>query len=190
MADGLSAALHRAFTAIMPKSSRFAPYRCRYWLAFTPIQFAAEAAPNGNDHCWGPGTRPPPPCSRSAAYVDSHTVRKHRTCRQRPAATAIIAAMIAPPWPGRSMPPLIHVGCMRKASSTAAMPPSLIPMPTGPGYVERPSISDSSKPASATAARHASIVSDNGSTISRRPVADRPMPDITDRCSNRSVVTG
>ena len=30
------------------------------------------------------------------------------------------------------------------------------------------------------------MVSDSGSTISRRPIAERPMPESTDRCSNRS----
>ena len=50
-----------------------------------------------------------------------------------PLATAIIAAMTAPPGPGMSPPPLIHVGWMRSASSTAVTPPSLMPIPAAPG---------------------------------------------------------
>jgi hypothetical protein len=46
------------------------------------------------------------------------------------------------------------------------------------------------RPASATAARQASTVSDRGSTISRRPIADRPTPDSITRCSNRSSLAG
>ena len=41
-------------------------------------------------------------------------------------------------------------------------------------------MSSSVSPASATAARQASTVSDSGSTISRRPMAERPTPDSTD----------
>ncbi len=52
-----------------------------------------------------PPTRPPPrPCARpsrtSSACVASQTVRKQRTWRHSPAATASIAATTAPPWPG------------------------------------------------------------------------------------------
>jgi hypothetical protein len=53
-----------------------------------------------------------------------------------------------------------------------------------------PSMSSRVRPASATAARQASTVSDSGSTISRRPIADRPTPDSTARCSNRSPLAG
>ena len=72
------------------------------------IQFAADMAPNGARHSRnGPETRcpPPPPAARpwaaSAAKVDSHTVRKHSTWRQRPDATAMAAAMTDPPGPGQ-----------------------------------------------------------------------------------------
>ena len=51
-------------------------------------------------------------------------------------------------------------------------------------------MSSSVSPASATAARHASTASANGSTISRRPIAERPTPESTTRCSKRSLVTG
>ena len=78
---------------------------------------------------------PPRP---SVAYVDSHTVRKHSTCRHRPLATASIAAITEPPGPGRSPPPLIHVGCSRSASSTAVTPPSLMPMPEAAGVGRQP----------------------------------------------------
>ena len=58
-------------------------------MAFMPIQLAADTAPNGTRHsCIAPLTRPPPPPPpprRRAANVDSHTVRKHRTCRHSPA---------------------------------------------------------------------------------------------------------
>ena len=67
------------------------------------------------------------------AKVDSHTVRKHSTWRHSPALTASMAAMTDPPGPGSSMPPLIHVGWRRSASSTAVTPPSLMPMPMPPG---------------------------------------------------------
>ena len=46
------------------------------------------------------------------------------------------------------------------------------------------------RPASATAARQASMVNDNGFTIRRRPRRERPTPDSTDRCSNRSSPSG
>src|SRR4051794_20868389 len=111
MAIGLRAAFVRALIAMAPSISRVAPYRCRYWLAFMPIQFAADMAPNGARHCCQPDTRPPPVGRRpNAAYVDSQTVRKQSTWRQRPAATASMAAITAPPGPGMSPPPLIHVG--------------------------------------------------------------------------------
>src|ERR1017187_5527010 len=100
------------------------------------IQFEADRAPNGMRQAIWDDTRPPPaplPPSRRVAYVDSHTVRKHKTCRHRPAETASMAATTEPPGPGNSPPPLIQVGWRRKASSTAVTPPSLIPMPTGPG---------------------------------------------------------
>ena len=51
-------------------------------------------------------------------------------------------------------------------------------------------MSSSVSPASATAARHASTVNDSGSTMSRRPSAERPTPESTARCSKRSVLTG
>ena len=56
-----------------------------------------------------PPIRPPPcrvrPCRWSSAWVDSHTVRKHSTCRQRPEATASIALTIEPDCPGVSGAP-------------------------------------------------------------------------------------
>ena len=61
------------------------------------------------------------------------------------------AAMTEPPGPGRSPPPLIHVGWIRNASSMALTPPSLMPPPLIPGYVERPSMSPMVSPASAIA---------------------------------------
>ena len=42
-------------------------------------------------------------------------------------------------------------------------------------------MSSSVSPASATAASHASMVSDSGGTISRRPICDMPMPVIAER---------
>ena len=98
------------------------------------IQLAADIAPNGARHSSsGPDTRGPPiPPRPSVAYVDSHTVRKHSTCRHRPLATASIAAITEPPGPGRSPPPLAQVGCSLSASSTAVTPPSLMPIPEKP----------------------------------------------------------
>ena len=83
-----------------------------------------------------PVTRPPPwrylPWAISAAWVEAHTVRKQSTWRQRPAATAMAAAMTDPPGPGRSSPPLCQVGWMRSASSISGGPPSLMPPPDRP----------------------------------------------------------
>ena len=76
-----------------------------------PIQFAADIAPNGARHSISePETRPGAWPRPSARYVDSQTVRKHSTCRHSPEATASMAAMTEPPGPGRSPPPLVHVG--------------------------------------------------------------------------------
>ncbi len=98
------------------------------------IQLAAEMAPKGARQAGRPDARPPPgPARRRAAKVDSHTVRKHSTWRHSPEATASMAATTAPPGPGSSPPPLIQVGWRRRASSTAVTPPSLIPIPAGPG---------------------------------------------------------
>src|SRR5436305_12708453 len=98
------------------------------------IQLAGDSAPNGARPSMNPLTRPPPPSSRrpSAANVDSHTVRKHRTWRHRPPATASMAAITDPPGPGRSPPPLIHVGCSLSDCSSAVTPPSLVPLPPLP----------------------------------------------------------
>src|SRR3954468_15833972 len=123
-----------------------------YWLALMPIQLAADIAPKGARHSTSePERRPPPrPPRRGGAYVDSHTVRKHRTCRHSPLATASIAAITEPPGPGSSPPPFVHVGRMRSASSTAVVPPSLMPIADMPGYVDSPSMSSRVRPASAT----------------------------------------
>src|SRR5438034_1007537 len=60
--------------------------------------------------------------------------------------------MTAPPGPGMSPPPLIHVGWIRSASSTVVTPPSPMPAPVvGPGYGERPTMLVVSRtPASST----------------------------------------
>src|SRR5215469_10272097 len=120
MALGLRAALARLLTASAPSISRDAPYRCMYWVACMPIQLAADVAPNGIRYSIiGPDTRLPGGRSRSSRNVDSHTVRKHSTCLHKPDATASMAATTAPPGPGVSLAPLIHVGWIRRASSTA-----------------------------------------------------------------------
>ena len=110
-------------------------------MAFMPIQLAADIAPNGARHCIQPRTRPPPPppprrergerrlphraeAQHVAAQPARH--REHRGDHRRR------------PGPGRSPPPLIHVGCRRSASSTAVTPPSLMPMPTGAGVGRQP----------------------------------------------------
>ena len=154
-------------------------------MAFMPIQLAALTAPYGIRHCWSPPTRPPMPPSWSTPAVVCHTVRKQSTWRQSPLATAIIALRIDPPGPGTSGPPQIHVGRSRNASSSAVMPPSLKPIsyPIPPGYVARPSMSSGVRPASAIAARLASTVSDSGLRINRRPMSDRPIPEMIDLCS-------
>src|ERR1700689_837515 len=96
-----------------------------YCVAFRAIQLAADMAPKGARHSRnGPETRSarprlrPPPLAAAACAalavstpnVDSQTVRKQSTWRQSPEATAMAAAMTAPPGPGRSPPPLIQVG--------------------------------------------------------------------------------
>ena len=53
-----------------------------------------------------------------------------------------------------------------------------------------PSMSSGANPASAMAARQASTASETGSRIRRRPRSDRPIPEITDRCSYRSSLSG
>ena len=67
---------------------------------------AAEVAPNGI--CQLVVRRPPGgailPCLSNSWNVDSHSVRKHSTCRAIPVATAIIAAITEPPGPKVSMP--------------------------------------------------------------------------------------
>ena len=102
------------------------------------IQLAGLNAPNGARQAMkSPSTRPPPwPDGarerRRSAHVDSHTVRKHSTCRQRPAATASIAATTEPLCPGVSPAPLIQVGRSRRDSSRAVTPPSEWPPAAGP----------------------------------------------------------
>ncbi len=122
--------------------------------------------------------------------VASHSVRKHNTWRAMPVAMAIIAAMIEPPGPKVSMPPLIHVGRMPSAPSSAVTPPSPMPAMSSPGYVDSPSMSSNVNPASAIAASHASMVSDSGGTIRRRPSREVPMPVMAERSSNFSPVSG
>ena len=74
-------------------------------MAFMAIQLAGDSAPNGARQAAWPRARPPPgPRWPRAAKVDSHTVRKHRTCRQRPEDTASMAATTAPPGPGQVAP--------------------------------------------------------------------------------------
>ena len=51
-------------------------------------------------------------------------------------------------------------------------------------------MSSNVKPASAIAASHASMVSDSGGTIRRRPSRDAPMPVIAECSSNFAVVSG
>ena len=51
-------------------------------------------------------------------------------------------------------------------------------------------MSSNVRPASATAASHASMVSDSGLTISRRPSRDAPMPVMAERSSNFVDVSG
>src|SRR2546430_11683088 len=118
------------------------------------IQLAADDAPYGIRHCMSPLMRGAD-CnaimllearelfaSRSfVAYVDSHTVRKHSTWLHRPPATASIAAITEPPCPWSSIPLLIHDGRSRSTSSSAVMPPSVMPTPMpGPGSVDMPSM--------------------------------------------------
>ena len=50
-------------------------------------------------------------------------------------------------------------------------------------------MSSNVRPASATAFSHASMVSDSGGTICRRPIFDMPMPVIAEWSSNFSLVS-
>ena len=200
MAAGLRAALARPLRAIKPE------HLARGAVA-VEVLLRVHGDPVGGRR---PEGRPPllhraghasPATSRRAALA----LRRQRGERRLPdraeaqhvpaqaVATAMAAAMIDPPGPGRSPPPLIHVGWRRNASSTAVTPPSLMPMPPAPGYVDSPSMSSSVSPASATAARHTSTARDSGSTMRRRPSAERPTPESTARCSNarrRSAAAG
>ena len=72
-------------------------------------------------------------CAARAAKVDSQTVRKHSTWRQRPDGHRHGGGDDRAARPGRSPPPLIQVGWMRSASSMALAPPSLMPPPLEPG---------------------------------------------------------
>src|SRR5690606_31877318 len=105
---------------------------------------AAEVAPNGISQ----PAEPAPdgglilPALMSSEYVDSHSVRKHSTCRASPLETASMAAITEPPGPKVSMPPLYQVGRMPRADWRTLTPPSPKP-PTlpPPGYDARPSMS-------------------------------------------------
>lgn len=128
--------------------------------------------------------RPPPP-----GAVDSQTVRKHSTSLASPHATAAIASITDPSWPGCSGPPAYHDSFKRKASCSSGMPGPEKPRGPNqpPGYVVTPSMSRRSRPASAIAARHALSVRFIASRPSRRPTCDCPIPLITARRSTTSV---
>ena len=98
-----------------------------------------------------------------------------------PVATAIIAAITrAAGTEGVHAAVDPRRAAIPSAPSSAVTPPSPMPAMSSPGYVESPSMSSNVKPASATAASHASMVSDSGGTISRRPSRDAPMPVIAE----------
>ncbi len=91
---------------------------------------AAEVAPNGACQLF---TLTPPGGETLPSFINwlkvaSHSVRKHNTCRAIPVATAITAAITDPPGPKVSMPPLIQVGRMPSAPSSAVTPPSPMPI--------------------------------------------------------------
>ncbi len=199
----MSAAFFRAFNAIQPSVSRVVPYLSKSAEACRAIQLPADCAPYGKRHCMSPPMRGEllcaimlldarPKASRSFwAKVASHTVRKHSTWLHRPPATASMAAITDPAWPGSSSPLLIHEGRSRRMSSSAVMPPSDMPAPTvGPGYVDRPSMSLGSRPTSAIASSAASTARSSGSRPRRRPTCDIPMPVMATWSSNLSAFLG
>src|ERR1700722_4302223 len=112
-----------------------------YWLAFMPIQLAADIAPKGARHSRkGPETRsargplgPPCPCVARIANVDSQTVRKQSTWRQSPEATAMAAGVTRPPRPGRAPPPVAPGRVDAEGFFNGARPPLAHPPSGGPG---------------------------------------------------------
>ena len=131
------------------------------------------------------------PWAARAANVDSQTVRKHSTWRQRPEATAMAAAMTEPPGPGKV--------------AAAVDPGRVDPQGLFDGAWRRPRSSPRRRPRDRSTARRcrrasarrrrspsrqASTASESGSTMSRRPNVERPMPLRTARCSKRSSLRG
>ena len=152
------------------------------------IQLAADRAPNGARHCWAPDARPPPapPEAEGGERRLPHGAEAQDVAAQpaghgqhggdeRPART-------------RDVPPAVDPGRMEAERLLDRGHPSLAHShPHSAGVGGQPvDVRRCSRPASATAARQASTVSERGSTMSRRPRADRPTPESTARCSNRS----
>ena len=101
----------------------------------------ADIAPNGARHCIQP--------DRTAAAAGARQAAARRTSTPTPCGSTARGGTgrwprpawrrsPTPPGPGRSPPPLIHVGWRRSASSTAVTPPSLMPMPAGAGVGRQP----------------------------------------------------
>src|SRR6476661_5466407 len=116
-----------------------------------------------------PPPPPPPPGITPARPLSpcadpSHTERKQSTWLASPEATARHAFTTEPSWPAVSSPLPYQPQFNRSARTTSYAPAPLNPggVPIGPGYVDRPSMSATVRPASATAGRQPSSFSSNG----------------------------
>ena len=158
------------------------------------IQLAADIAPNGARQAVQPDARAPPPPGRArrrVAKVDSQTVRKHRTWRQRPdghrqhrrhhraAGTGQVASPVDPG--GVQAEGLLHRGDPAFAHPHARRRPDRWTA----RRCRRARVRHRPRPGGR---RRRSARA--GSTINRRPRADRPTPESTERCSNRSGPRG
>src|SRR6476659_8502695 len=101
-----------------------------------------------NPAALNPSPPPPPPgvtAERplSPCAEPSQTERKHSTWFANPAATARHALMTDPSWPDVSNPLPYQPQCNRNASIISYAPAPENPLgspPTGPGYVDNPSM--------------------------------------------------
>ncbi len=190
-ASGFADALLRALTAIAPEGLPGAavPVEVVRRLTGNPVRRRHRAERGtmlDHPHRRARGRFPSPGLDRARRRTTPTPVRKHSTWRHNPEATASIAATMASVLPRR------FTGTVDPGGPELTVParrPRCRPRTCRrhhplPGYVDSPSMSSSVSPASSTARRQASTVSDSGSTISLRPIFDCPTPVIATSCSN------